>query len=79
MNELCLEEKTITNGIAKFINDKEKSNAKLREDVKDEFEPEYENFLFKDNSDIDLEFCDESESTSKVKLSNKNNDSCANS
>ena len=48
VNELCLEEKTITNEIAAYINDKEKHNARTRKNVKDEFEPEYDNFLFKD-------------------------------
>lgn len=47
VNELCLEEKTITNGIAKMIDDQEKSNYKITENVKDEFAPEFEDFLFK--------------------------------
>jgi hypothetical protein len=60
INELCLEEKTITNGIAKFIDEKEKNNSKLMESVKDEFYPDYENFLFKADSDEeDNECCDE--------------------
>lgn len=53
VNELCLEEKTITNGIAKYIDQEEKSNSKLMERVKDEFYPDPENFLFKADLDED--------------------------
>ena len=34
VNELCLEEQTVTNGIAKFIDLKEKNNSKLMEDLR---------------------------------------------
>ena len=55
VNELCLEEKTITNGIAKFIDDKDRKKFKL----KDEFCPDPEFFLFKD--DAEDEFCSDAE------------------
>ena len=45
VNELCLEEQTVTNGIAKFIAEKEKQNSKLMDDLKDEFHPDPENYL----------------------------------
>ena len=51
VNELNLDEKTVTNEIARFIDKNEKENFKLREYVKDEFCPENENFLFKAESE----------------------------
>jgi hypothetical protein len=54
VNELCLEEQTVTNGIAKFIDEKEKKNSKLMDDLKDEFHPDSENYLnFKPDSDAE--------------------------
>jgi hypothetical protein len=50
VNELSLDEKTVTNEIASYIVGKEKGNVKLREYVKDEFHPENENFYFKAES-----------------------------
>ena len=47
VNELDLEEKTITNGIAKFIDEKDRKNFKL----KDEFCPDPQHFLFKDDQE----------------------------
>ena len=61
---MCLEENTVTNRIAKFVFDKEKCNARLQKSVQDEFEPEYENFLFKDNQDEDdMAFIDDLQTT----------------
>ena len=47
VNELCLEEHTVTNGIAKFIHEKEKNNFEL----KDELYEDQENFLFRNDSE----------------------------
>ena len=49
VNELSLEEKTLTNGIATLIDNNEKRTYKIADDVKDEFAPEYDEFLFKDD------------------------------
>ena len=53
VNELSLDEETVTNGIAKYIDENEKNDYKLRENVKDEFASENDNFLFKQDSDND--------------------------
>ena len=48
VNELCLDENTVTNHIAKYINDKEKNTCMLKsDDLLDEFYPDHDNFLFK--------------------------------
>ena len=73
MNELSLEEKTITNGIAKYIDGKEKTNYKQLDNVKDEFLPDYENFLFKsDSEEEDSVCCDEANLTSEPRKSSDN-------
>ena len=73
MNELSLEEKTITNGIAKYIDGKEKTNYKQLDNVKDEFLPDYENFLFKsDSEEEDSVCCDEANLTSEPNKSSEN-------
>ena len=63
VNELCLEEKTITNGIAKFIDEKDRKNYKL----KDEFCPDPENFLFKDDGEEEDSDCLNEEAREKIK------------
>ena len=52
VNEISLEEKTIPNKIAKLIVYGEKLNKEAFE-LQDEFAPEFENFLFKDNDEED--------------------------
>ena len=48
VNELCLDENTVANHIAKYINDKEKNTCMLKsDDLLDEFYPDHDNFLFK--------------------------------
>lgn len=55
MNELCLEENTVPNGIAKYVYETEKNNARLRKNVQDDCQTENDNFLFKSHSDeIDI-------------------------
>ena len=60
VNELCLEEHTITNGIAKLIHNQERNNFEL----KDELYEDQENFLFKNESEEE-DMASEQEKSSK--------------
>ena len=54
VNELCLEESTVANGIAKYVFETEKSDAIIRKSVQDEDKnSEYENYYFKEHQDAD--------------------------
>ena len=73
VNELNLEENTVTNSIAKYIYAKEKSNSKLMADLKDEFYPDHENFLFKETTGEEEDYESNEEATqSKPKVCSKN-------
>ena len=63
VNELCLEDNTVTNNIAKYINEKEKNSSKLMADVQDEFHPDHENFLFKENTEEEEDYESNEEAT----------------
>ena len=67
VNELCMEEKTVTNGIAKFIYEKEKNNFELN----DEFYEDQGNFLFKNDSEEEDIECEEIKSSKSAETITK--------
>ena len=73
VNELCLEDNTVTNNIAKYIIEKEKNSSKLMADVQDEFHPDHENFLFKENTEEEEDYESNEEATeSEPKVCSEN-------
>ena len=73
VNELCLEDNTVTNNIAKYINETEKNSSKLMTDVQDEFHPDHDNFLFKENTEEEEDYESNEEATeSEPKVCSEN-------
>ena len=72
VNELCLEEKTITNGIARFIDEKDRKNFKL----KDEFCPDAEHFLFKDDEEEEDSGCSNETTLESEKIKSTKDEFC---